>query len=260
MIIGAHLSTDVGSINDAVEKAKDLGLGALSICIGDPTSFSRPKNQVKIQKTFDIPLIVHAPFVFNMASTSKKDYARKVLKEEVRIAILSGAQIIVIHPGSATDCDRDTAVSNIRDVLLSLPTGITICVETMAGLGNQMGSTIKEMGNILVNMPNHIGMCIDTCHIHDAGYSIGKSDDYFKEVEMVIGLERIKHVHINGSLNALGSKKDRHANIRDENNMIPLLDIRKFIRNPCLKDVPMVIETYRNDIELLDDLSALEKF
>jgi len=144
MKIGGHLSVS-GSVNKTFKRAKDL------------------------------EVVVHAPYAINPASERGKAIAMEILANEVEVAERIGASILFIHPGSAVDCSTTQAVKNLTQTILSLPSGLNLALETMAGKGNELGSQLRQLRSVVESIGFHVGVCLDTCHIHDAGYLITDS-------------------------------------------------------------------------------------
>ena len=169
---------------------------------------------------------------------------------------------MVLHPGSALTGDIDESIDQvargINEVLNELPYGV-ICLETMAGKGSEVGWNFQQIQQIIskVELQEHIGVCFDTCHTHDAGYDLKEFDSVLDDFDDVIGLDKLKVMHINDSKNVQGARKDRHANIGE--GEIGFETLYRIVHNPRLDDIPMALETpyvagkapYREEIEML---------
>ena len=194
-------------------------------------------------------VICHAPYIINLANKAKPeawDFAVNFLKEELHRCELLGVFYIVLHPGSCVKEQRETALQNICDGLnevIDNDTKVMILLETMAGKGTECGINISELKQILngVIFKNKIGVCLDTCHLNDSGIDIASFDKYLDEFDKEIGLDKVKCVHLNDSLNPIGSHKDRHANIGY--GTIGFESLINVAYNPRLKDVPKILET-----------------
>ena len=165
-------------------------------------------------------VVVHAPYIINLANDKDPDkfmFSVRFLQEELERCELLGIRQLVLHPGSHVGLGIDTAISNIAKGLnMILGTHpVTILLETMAGKGTEVGSTLEELKRIidLVDDKEHIGVCLDTCHLNDAGYDMKEFDSFLEQFDQVIGIDKIGCVHVNDSKNVLGSHKDRHENI-----------------------------------------------
>ena len=260
MILGVHLTLNGTSISDTIVRAERLGLDAAAVCIASPLSLANrpePDNFMPLNTTLDVS--IHAPYVINPASASKKSIAEKILLNEVKAAERLGAKRIVMHPGSATDCLRDEAVSNIREVLAALPDAVDICVETMVGQGNEMCYTLEELARVVEGLPEHIGVCLDTCHLHDAGYDLTNTAEFLSKIESTVGFDRVKIIHVNGSLNERGSRKDRHAALQDKWNLIPVPAICALVQSMPIKNIPVILECFKNDDTVTADLALLKR-
>jgi deoxyribonuclease-4 len=179
-----------------------------------------------------------------------------------------GGETLILHPGSAVGQTTDEAVKRVTSCINQLTdkdSGVTLCVETMAGRGSEIGRTFEELRLILngLEKPERVGICFDTCHVHDAGYDIVNNlDGVMAEFDRIIGLDRIKIYHINGSKNPLGSRKDRHANIGADDDKIGLDALRRLVWSKYAEGRILILETpwlddseniYKREIELLLD-------
>ena len=209
-------------------------------------------------------VVVHAPYIVNLANDDevKFNFAVQFLKEELKRCAKLGIKKVVLHPGSHVGLGIDKGIENIAKGL-NLVLGeedVTILLETMAGKGSEVGSKLEEIRRIidLVEDKKHIGVCIDTCHLSDAGYDISKFDEFLDEFDKIIGIEKIGCVHVNDSKNEMGSHKDRHENIGF--GKIGFETLLKVIYNERLENVPKILETpyvdkeyppYKYEIEMI---------
>ena len=275
LIIGSHVgykkdSQLLGSLNEA------LGYGANTFMFytGAPQNTSRyPIDDNLSVETFkkmkEIGLdyskvVVHAPYIVNLANDDevKFNFAVQFLKEELKRCAKLGIKKVVLHPGSHVGFGIDKGIENIAKGL-NLVLGeedVTILLETMSGKGSEVGSKLEEIRRIidLVEDKKHIGVCIDTCHLSDAGYDISKFDEFLDEFDKIIGIEKIGCVHVNDSKNEMGSHKDRHENIGF--GKIGFETLLKVIYNERLENVPKILETpyvdkeyppYKYEIEMI---------
>lgn len=208
------------------------------------------KNNMDINKC-----IVHAPFIINLANDEdKRKYMFYIdfLKQEIDRCLVLGIHNMVLHPGSAVKVPRDKALLNVANGLnevLEHKKDINILIEFMSGKGTEVGKNIDELKTILDNVKykDNVYICLDTCHMNDAGYDINSFDEFLKEFDKKIGIDKIKCIHINDSKNVLGSHKDRHENIGY--GTIGINNLLKVIYNPLLMDIPKILETpYRNEL------------
>ena len=207
-------------------------------------------------------VVVHAPYIINLANSNNFDFNVKFLKEEINRVQSLGVEKIVLHPGSHVGLGVDIGIKNIVDSLniaLTKDAKVIICLETMAGKGSELGKNFEEIKMIIdgVELKDKIGVCIDTCHLNDAGYDLNDFDKILDEFDKVVGLNYLKVIHINDSKNELASHKDRHENIGlgtiGFNNLI------KIIYNEKLKGIPKILETpyvdghapYKHEIEMI---------
>ena len=275
LIIGSHVgykkdSQLLGSLNEA------LGYGANTFMFytGAPQNTSRYPIDDNLsveafKKMKEIGLdyskvVVHAPYIVNLANDDevKFNFAVQFLKEELKRCAKLGIKKVVLHPGSHVGLGIDKGIENIAKGL-NLVLGeedVTILLETMAGKGSEVGSKLEEIRRIidLVEDKKHIGVCIDTCHLSDAGYDISRFDEFLDELDKIIGIEKIGCVHVNDSKNEMGSHKDRHENIGF--GKIGLETLLKVIYNERLENVPKILETpyvdkeyppYKYEIEMI---------
>ena len=199
-------------------------------------------------------IIVHAPYIINLANSDidKHEFAINFLKQEVSRCEKLGITKMVLHPGSHVGSGIDIGINLIIDGLnkvLKNDNSVCVLLETMAGKGSEVGSNFSEIKRIIdgVDKKELIGVCLDTCHIHDAGYDLNDFDDVLDEFDTIIGLRYLKCIHINDSKNPCGARKDRHENIGK--GYIGLDNLIKVIYNKRLDDVPKILETpYINDL------------
>lgn len=262
--LGSHVSISKGLIG-AAKEAHSYGADTFMIYTGAPQNTKRKAiSEMKIEegKAFMAEnglsnLVVHAPYIINMASWKENTYdlAKTFFREEITRAEAFGAKYIVVHPGAYTEKDVAFGTSRIIEVLNDILTHETkpiICLETMAGKGTEIGRTFEELAAIIegVHLKEKIGICFDTCHTHDAGYDIVNDfDGVMAEFDQVIGLDRLKVFHINGSLNPRGAHKDRHANLGAGTDNPKGLDhigfdaIKRIVHHPAADGKPLLLET-----------------
>lgn len=255
VIIGSHVSFKkeeqlVGSVKEALT----YGANTLMIYTGAPQNTARQpldksltQEAHKLMEENDIKdVIVHAPYIINLANEKNLDFGVRFLKEEIKRVSELGLTYLVLHPGSHVGIGEEKALNNISDALnlaLSEDQTVVVLLETMAGKGSEVGKTIDELKIIIDNIKckDKIGICLDTCHLNDAGYDISDFDNILNEIDAKIGLDKVKCVHINDSKNAKGSHKDRHENFGL--GTIGFENLIKVIYHEKLKDVPKILET-----------------
>ncbi|BAK43865.1 deoxyribonuclease IV [Eggerthella sp. YY7918] len=194
-------------------------------------------------------ILAHAPYTLNPASDKQqtRDFALMVLAEDLGRMEETPHQLYNMHPGSAVGQPKDVAIAKIAEALNEslLPVqSTTLLLETMSGKGSEVGGTFEELAAIIaqVDLADHVGVCLDTCHVWDAGYDIvGDLDGVIDEFDRVLGLDRLRAIHLNDSLNARGSHKDRHARIGE--GEIGLEALAAVTNHPKLRDLPFYLET-----------------
>lgn len=262
MIIGSHCGMNgeemmLGSIKEAL----GYNANALMIYTGAPQSTMRkPISQLKIQEAQALMkannlsldhLIIHAPYIINPATNDleRRRFCISFLTEEIKRTAAMGAKTIVLHPGNALDQPIESAIKNIAFVINSVIANTSdlstvIALETMAGKGSEVGRNFTELQKIIsrVTEKRRIGVCLDTCHLHDSGYDIVNHYDEIKaEFNKTIGLSLIKVIHINDSKNECASHKDRHENIGK--GKIGLCALKKVCHDADFALIPKILET-----------------
>ena len=194
-------------------------------------------------------ILAHAPYTMNLASAKPEvyEFACTVIREDVARMDRLGIENLVFHPGSHTGIGAEAGIQNIIAGLDQAITGkenITVLLETMSGKGTEIGWRFEELKAIRdgVSHPERIGICLDTCHVWDGGYDIvNHLDEVLTEFDRVIGLSRLKAIHLNDSLNPLGAHKDRHARIGE--GYIGKEALIRIINHPALRKLPFYLET-----------------
>ena len=208
-------------------------------------------------------LLAHAPYTINPCSANEdtRTFARETMQDDLKRLEATPHNLYNFHPGSHVGQGIETGVTQISETLnaiLSPEQTTTVLLETMAGKGTEVGSHFEELREILdrVTLSDLTGVCLDTCHVFDAGYDIVNDlDGVLAEFDRVIGLNRLKAVHINDSIFGLSSHKDRHAKIGE--GKIGTEAFRRIINHPVLRRLPFYLETpnelpgYKAEIELL---------
>ncbi len=259
LIIGSHVSyTKEEGMLGSVKEALSYKENTFMFYTGAPQNTFRAKideDKVKkakeLMKENDIDInnvIIHAPYIINLANDKDKDkynFAINFLKEELKRAKILGIKNIVLHPGSHVGLGVEKGIQNIINALNEVlkEEGPTICLETMAGKGTEIGKTFEEINEIIKGIKNKekIGVCLDTCHLNDSGYDITNFDELLEKFGKIIGINKIKCIHINDSKNEKGTHKDRHENIGF--GKLGFQNIINIIYNEKLKEVPKILET-----------------
>ena len=241
--------------------------GAPQNTMRSPLNMEITKEAIELMKENNIDyskVIVHAPYIINLANNKDEDkfmFSVNFLKEELKRCEELGIKYIVLHPGSHVGLGIDEGIKNIIKGLNMIleNTNVTILLETMAGKGSEIGSNFKEIKKIItgVKNKNNIGVCMDTCHLSDAGYDVKNFDTLLNYFDEVVGLNYLHCVHINDSKNERDSHKDRHENIGF--GTIGFDALINIIYNDRLKDIPKILETpyvgeyppYKYEIEMI---------
>lgn len=258
LIIGSHVSFKkddqlIGSVKEALS----YNSNTFMFYTGAPQNTNRAEINMDItkeahllmkQNNIDINnVIIHAPYIINLANNEKNyDFAIRFLTEEIKRAELLGIKKIVLHPGSHVGLGSEKGIENIIFALnqvLKEDTNAIICLETMAGKGSECGKSFEEIKQIIdgVKLKDKVMVCLDTCHINDAGYDINDFDIIIKTFDKIIGLNKLACLHINDSKNDIGTHKDRHENIGF--GTIGFDNLMNVIYHDLLKGIPKILET-----------------
>lgn len=276
LYIGSHVGFKKDSqLLGSVREALSYGANTFMFYTGAPQNTSRypimdglTLEAMALMKEHDFDyskVVVHAPYIINLANDKNPEkfkFSVRFLQEELERCELLGIKSIVLHPGSHVGLGVDAAISNIAKGLnMILGThDVTILLETMAGKGTEVGSSLEEIKRIidLVDDKEHIGVCLDTCHLNDAGYDMSEFDSFLNRFDSLIGLDKIGCVHVNDSKNVLGAHKDRHENIGF--GTIGFDNLISIIYNNRLENIPKILETpyvdreyapYKYEIEMI---------
>ena len=273
--IGSHVSMSgkemlLGSVKEAVS----YGANTFMFYTGAPQNTARkPVSQLRVEEAKEYmkehhisidDVVVHAPYIINLANTVKPEtyeLAVRFLKEEIARCEEIGVSRLVLHPGSHVKAGDEAGLKQIvkgLNEVLREDQKVHIALETMAGKGSEMGRTFDQIQYMIENTKyaSLLGVCLDTCHIHDAGYDLTHFDEILEEFDQKIGLDRLLVVHVNDSKNERGAHKDRHENIGS--GYIGFETLNQIVHHPKLKDVPKILETpyidgkapYREEIEM----------
>ncbi|GGN66124.1 MULTISPECIES: deoxyribonuclease IV [Oceanobacillus] len=280
--IGSHVSmSGKKMLLGSSEEAVSYGANTFMIYTGAPQNTRRkPLEELNIEKGKEhmkehgiTDIIVHAPYIINIGNTQKPatfELGVNFLRSEMERTEVIGAKQIVLHPGAHVGSGEDAGIKRIIEGLNEVLTReheVQIALETMAGKGSEIGKTFEELARIIdgVTFNEKLSVCMDTCHIHDAGYDIVNDfDGVLNEFDKTIGVDRIKVVHVNDSKNPKGARKDRHENIGFGH--IGFEPLHYIINHPQLKELPKILETpyvgedkknkkapYKHEIEMIKD-------
>ena len=214
-------------------------------------------------------LVAHAPYTINPCSKDEhtREFARMTLADDLKRMEHIPGNVYNFHPGSHTGQGMEAGIGQIAETLNAILTPdirTTVLLETMSGKGSEVGSRFEELREIIdrVELSDKLGVCLDTCHVSDAGYDIADDPDgVLTEFDRVIGLDRLRAVHVNDSLNPVGSHKDRHARIGE--GCLGAEALGRGVRHPALQGLPFVLETpnelpgYAREIALLKELHGV---
>ena len=254
--IGCHLSVAKGFANMAREAASiggttfqfftrnPRGGKAKALDPADLAAFYQLAHEAGIRV-----ILAHAPYTINPASPVEKTaaFARTALSEDLARMEHTPGQLYNMHPGSAVGQSAEEAIERIADMLnevLRPEHSTTFLLETMAGKGSEVGRSFEDLAAIIarIELAEKVGVCLDTCHVWDAGYDIvGDLDGVLEQFDRIVGLKRLRAVHLNDSRNPRGSRKDRHAPIGE--GTIGLEALAAVTRHPALRDLPFYLET-----------------
>ena len=256
-IIGSHVSfTKDKQLLGSVLEALEYKSTTFMFYTGAPQNTNRASidpeltllahNLIKKENINIDNIIVHAPYIINLANSKNYEFNIEFLREEIKRVEQLGIRRLVLHPGSHVGLGVDEGINNIINALnevLTNDTKVTICLETMAGKGSEIGSSFEELKKIIdgVIYKDKVAVCFDTCHTNDAGYDLSNFDEVLEEFDRVIGLDKLLVVHVNDSKNVRGAHKDRHDNLGLGELGYGILSY--VVHHPKLKDVPKILET-----------------
>ena len=258
MIIGSHVSFGEEQLYGSLKEAISYNANALMFYTGAPqNTIRKPIDDELLNKAvllakennFDFNNIVcHAPYIINLANKTgdKWDFSVNFLINELKRCEKLGVNKIVVHPGSSVGITQEEGLDNISEalnIILSHNINVNILLETMAGKGNECGRNIDQIAYIInkCNNNEHLKVCVDTCHINDAGYNVSEFGKYLEEFDQKIGIDKIYCIHLNDSKNELSSHKDRHENLGF--GTIGFDALYSVATNEKLKDIPKILET-----------------
>lgn len=275
ILLGSHVSMSkpdylLGSLNEALS----YGANTFMIYTGAPqNSIRTPLEQLKIEEfhealkihKIDIGnIVVHAPYIINIGTGDAKKWhvSLNTLNNEVYRTKMIGCRLLVLHPGNAIGIKPQEAINNIAKAINEINKSnkdVIICLETMSGKGSEIGRTFNEIKQIidLINNKHLIGVCLDTCHISDAGYDDSNIEQLLNEFDKTISLKYLKVIHLNDSKNEIGARKDRHENIGYGH--VGFNTLLKYVYDDRLSRIPKILETpyfknkpmYKYEIEIL---------
>lgn len=259
MLIGSHVSmSGKKMLLASAEEAHQYGASTFMIYTGAPQNTRRKAiEDLNIEaghaamKEYGLSnIVVHAPYIINIANTNKPEVFElgvNFLQNEIERTEAIGAKDIVLHPGSHVGAGADVGIKRIIEGLNEVLTNnndVRIALETMAGKGSEIGRTFEEIAQIIdgVTHNERLSICLDTCHIHDAGYDVVNDfDGVLNKFDKIIGVDRIKVVHVNDSKNPREAHKDRHENIGFGHIGFDALNY--VVHHPQFENIPKILET-----------------
>lgn len=259
--IGCHLSSSKGFL--AMGKtAVEIGANTFQFFTRNPRGgTAKPLDEADAaayrafaEEHGHFPILAHAPYTLNCcaADPGLREFARNTMADDLRRLEHIPGSLYNFHPGSHVKQGPETGVALISDALNQVlrPEQTTaVLLETMAGKGSEVGRTFEELRAILdrVELSGHMGVCLDTCHVFDGGYDIvSRLDEVLEEFDRVVGLDRLRAIHLNDSKNPMGSRKDRHEKIGL--GSIGQEAFARIINHPALRKIPFYLETPQEDI------------
>lgn len=262
LLVGCHLSTSRGYAAMA-DDAVSIGATTFAFFTRNPRGGNARELEADDVAAFLStceahgmgPLVAHAPYTYNLCSSKPEtvEFARRAMREDLERMELLPGNLYNFHPGSHVKQGADEGIRLICEGLNEvLEPGQRTCVllETMAGKGTEVGRSFEELARIIDGVAHDelLGVCLDTCHVADAGYDVvGDLSGVLDEFDRVVGLERLRALHLNDSKNPLGSHKDRHERIGQ--GTLGLGTFRAVVTNPRLSRLPMVLETPQDGLE-----------
>lgn len=259
VLIGSHVSMKgKDMLLGAAEEAAGYGASTFMIYTGAPQNTRRKateemniENGQAFMKQHGLSdMVVHAPYIINLGNTIKPqnfEFGVRFMKEEIERAEALGATQMTMHPGAHVGAGSEAAIAQIAkglNEILHEDQTIQIALETMAGKGTEIGRSFEEIAQIieLVELKDKVSVTLDTCHTHDAGYQIRDDfDGVLEEFDRIIGLDKLKVIHVNDSKNPQGAGKDRHANIGS--GYIGFEALNYIVHHPKLEELPKILET-----------------
>ncbi len=260
LIIGSHVGfSNKKQLLGSVEEALSYNANTFMFYTGSTQSTQR--SELNDELTYEAyklmvenninssNVIVHAPYIINLANRSDESkfmFYVNFFKDELNRVKKLGFDKIVLHPGSAVNCTKEEGIKNIIDglnMVINDTTEVKILLEFMAGKGNELGSSIDELKSIIegINNKDRVGVCLDSCHMNDAGIDLNKFDEFLDEFDKKIGINKIGCFHINDSMNPIASHKDRHANIGF--GTIGFETLNSIVYNSRISGIPFILET-----------------
>ena len=256
LVIGCHLSSSKG-YEAMARTAQDIGANTFAFFARNPRGGATKAIDPEDIKRFESAceeigmgtIVAHGSYTINPCSAkeSVREFAREALDDDLARMECTPGQYFNMHPGSHTGQGVEVGIEQIAETLnqvITVNQTTTLLLETMAGKGSEVGSTFEELAAIRERMdhPEKVGVCLDTCHVWDAGYDIKDDlDGVLDEFDKLIGIDHLKALHVNDSLNVCGAHKDRHARIGE--GEIGADALVRVVKHPALQGLPCILET-----------------
>lgn len=259
LLIGSHVGMSGPNYYEgSVKEAMSYGANTFMFYTGAPQNTIRiPVSRLKVEEAktlmkennIDVNnVVVHAPYLINLGNLNpeKVEVSFNLLVSEMQRTTQMGCRYLVLHPGASMEFDRIESLNQIAFLLnkaIDIVPQVCVLLETMAGKGSEVGKTFEEIAYIInkIENKNNIGVCLDTCHIHDGGYDLTNPDELLKAFDKIIGLNYLRVCHINDSKNDIGAHKDRHENFGY--GKIGFQTLINFIYHPLLEGKIFILET-----------------
>lgn len=277
MFLGCHVGLSSPDYYlGTVKEALSYKANTFMFYTGAPqNTFRKPVSELNVEKGREAikeagldesKIVVHAPYIINLGNKLNGptyELARSFLAQEISRVAAFGLSLLVLHPGShvkmGEEVGFESLVEGLNEVLDNDDSNVIICLETMAGKGSELGTNFEFLSRVIkaIHKQDRIGITLDTCHISDAGYDLTKPKEIIDEFDRIIGLDKLKVIHLNDSKNPMGAHKDRHENIGY--GFIEFSSLLEFVYDPRLKDIPKILETpyvdgkppYKKEIEII---------
>ena len=278
LIIGCHVSMNAPDYYlGSVKEALSYGANTFMFYTGAPqNSYRKPLEELKIDEGRQLikeaginedNIVVHAPYIVNLANMNdleKHEASKRIIANELIRCEAFNVHVLVLHPGAHMNKGEDFALNAIAkaldDIFSRLPQDnhVKIALETMSGKGSEVGINFEQISKLisLSNFKDRLGVCLDTCHVNDAGYNVFDKEQLFEQFDKIIGLDKLLVVHVNDSKNPIGAHKDRHENIGY--GEIGFDALNSIVNDERLKNIPKILETpyfnqlppYKKEIEM----------
>jgi deoxyribonuclease IV len=277
ILIGCHVSMNAPDyLLGSVKEALSYGASTFMVYTGAPqNTIRKPIKDLKIFEALIAmneasinpnTIVVHAPYLINLANTINPqlfDNSIQFIISELKRTAAFHAPMMVLHPGSHLKQGEEVGLNKIVEGLDKVfavdVSNVKIALETMAGKGSELGTTFQQLKYIIDHSkyPHRLGVCLDTCHVHDAGYDVFNIDELLNQFDNIIGLDKLLVIHVNDSKNERGAHKDRHDNLGYGHIGFEVLS--KYVHHPKLKHLPKILETpwfkdkppYEDEIQML---------